>query len=212
MSDAIFMGASILAAVGDLTGERRYFDMAVRQIDFMNVLVRRDDGLYRHSPLTDAAWGRGNGFAAIGYALTLSKLPTDHAAYARVLGEYRDYMRTLARWQNADGTWRQVVDHPGSYHETSSTAIIGYSMQRGLNRGWLEPEEFEASVARAFSAVSQRTDAAGGFIDVSESTNKQPSLEAYLGREALFGRDPRTGGFALLFAVERGTADAGPGF
>jgi rhamnogalacturonyl hydrolase YesR len=53
MSDAIFMGASILAAVGDLTGERRYFDMAVRQIDFMNTLVRRNDGLYRHSPLTD---------------------------------------------------------------------------------------------------------------------------------------------------------------
>lgn len=203
MSDAIFMGASILAAVGALTDERRYFDMAARQIDFMNDLVRRDDGLYRHSPLTDAAWGRGNGFAAIGYALTLSKLPADHPAYERLLGQFRALMRTLSSWQNDDGTWRQVVDHPGAYHETSSTAIIGFSMQRGLNRGWLDAAEFEPRVERAFRAVSVRTDENGAFIDVSESTNKQPSLEAYLMREALFGRDPRTGSFAMLFGVER---------
>ena len=79
-------------------------------------------------------------------------------------------------------------------------------MQRGLNRGWLEPAAFEPGVERAFGAVSQRTDGDGGFIDVSESTNKQPSLQAYLGREALFGRDQRTGSFALLFAVERAAA------
>lgn len=203
MSDAIFMGASILAAVGDLTHEQRYFDMAARQIDFMNALVRRDDGLYRHSPLTEAAWGRGNGFAAIGYALTLSKLPESHAAYPRLLTEYRDLMSTLAAWQNEDGTWRQVVDQPGAYHETSSTAIIGFSIQRGLNRGWLDGAAFDDVAERAFLAVSMRTDAAGGFINVSESTNKQPSLEAYLHREALHGRDQRTGSFAMLFAVER---------
>ena len=183
-----------------------YFDMAARHIAFMNTLVRRNDGLYRHSPLTDAAWGRGNGFAAIGYALTLSKFPADHPAWPRLLEEYRSLMATLASWQNDDGTWRQVVDFPGAYHETSSTAIIGFSMQRGLNRGWLDATEFESRVARAFTAVSHRTDRDGGFIDVSESTNKQPSLEAYLGREALFGRDQRTGSFALLFAVERDAA------
>ncbi len=76
-------------------------------------------------------------------------------------------------------------------------------MQRGLNRGWLDAAEFEPRVERAFRAVSVRTDENGAFIDVSESTNKQPSLEAYLMREALFGRDPRTGSFAMLFAVER---------
>jgi len=203
MSDAIFMGASLLAAVGNLSGERRYFDMAARHIGFMNNLVRRDDGLYRHSPLTDAAWGRGNGFSAIGYALTLSKFPVDHPARDQLMSEYLSLMTTLAQWQNADGSWRQVVDHPGAYHETSSTAIIGFSMQRGLNQGWLDPAEFEPRVAAAFRAVSTRTDSEGGFIDVSESTNKQPSLEAYLDREALFGRDQRTGSFAMLFAVER---------
>lgn len=204
MSDAIFMCAGILAAVGNLTGETRYFDMAIRHIAFMNNLVHRDDGLYRHSPLTDAAWGRGNGFAAIGYALTLSRFPEDHPAYTQLLDEYRALMATLAAWQNEDGTWSQVVDHPGAYHETSSTAIIGFSMQRGLNRGWLATDDYEAVVEHAWLAVSTRTDNDGRFIDVSESTNKQSSLEAYLQREALFGRDTRTGSFAMLFSVERG--------
>ena len=202
MSDAIFMGASILAAVGDLTGEQRYFDMAVRQIDFMNALVRRDDGLYNHSPLAEAAWGRGNGFAAIGYALTLSHLSTDHPGFARILDEYRSYMQTLASWQNDDGSWSQVIDYPGVYHETSSTAIIGFSIQRGINRGWLDAG-FEDNARRAFEAVLTRTDFEGRFIDVSESTNKQPSLDAYLLREALYGQDNRTGSFAMLFATER---------
>jgi hypothetical protein len=76
-------------------------------------------------------------------------------------------------------------------------------MQRGLNRGWLAAGDYEPTVERAWLAVSTRTDSDGGFIDVSESTNKQPTLEAYLHREALFGPDNRTGSFAMLFSVER---------
>lgn len=207
MSDSIFMGAAILAEVGALTGERRYFDMAARHIEFMNGHVRRADGLYRHSPLTDAAWGRGNGFAAIGYALTLSALPQDHPARERLLAEYRSLMAALARRQNADGTWRQVVDHPGAYHETSSTAIIGFSMLRGVRRGWLEADPYAGRVERAWRAVLRRTSLDGELVDVSESTNKQPTLEDYLMREALLAPDPRAGAFAMLFATELAAAE-----
>jgi unsaturated rhamnogalacturonyl hydrolase len=202
MSDSIFMGGAILAAAGGLTGERRYFDMAARHIEFMNALLVRDDGLYRHSPLTDAAWARGNGFASIGYALTLSAFAPDHPARDQLLAEYRSLMETLAGFQNEDGTWRQVVDHPGAYHETSATAIIGFSMQRGLVNGWLEREAFAPVVRRAWQAVAARTGEDGSFIDVSESTNKQSSLRDYLLRRALHGRDERTGGMVMMFALE----------
>jgi hypothetical protein len=37
---------------------------------------------------------------------------------------------------------------------------------------------------------------------VCESTNKQPSLDAYLYRAAILGQDPRGGAMALLFATE----------
>ena len=71
MSDAVFMAGPILAATGKLTGERKYFDAAATHFASMRKLCLRDDGIYRHSPLCEAAWGRGNGFPALGLAWAL---------------------------------------------------------------------------------------------------------------------------------------------
>src|SRR5688500_4508890 len=72
-SDSLFMDVPILAAAGALTGDRRYFDMAARHVAFMQQIVLRPDGLYRHQASADAAWGRGNAFPALGLALTLDR-------------------------------------------------------------------------------------------------------------------------------------------
>ena len=80
MSDAVFMGCPILAQTGKLTGDKKYIDMCQRHFEFMRKLVLREDGLYRHSPLDEAAWGRGNGFPALGLALCLTYLPKSHPA------------------------------------------------------------------------------------------------------------------------------------
>ena len=47
-----------------------------------------------------------------------------------------------------------------------------------------------------------RTGSDGTLLDVCESTNKQRSLDDYLRRAALTGRDPRGGAMALLFATD----------
>jgi unsaturated rhamnogalacturonyl hydrolase len=201
-SDSIFMGTAIVAQAGALTGERKYFDMADRHLRFMQNLDLRPDGLYRHQTATDAAWGRGNGFAAIGLALTLAELPRDHPGYAHALASYRNHMAALLPYQNRDGLWRNVVDHPGAYAELSATAMIGWAMLRGLNEGWLDGRDYERAVDRAWLAVSSRTSPAGGFIDVCESTARMTSLEQYLRRAATLGEDPRAGAMVLLFATE----------
>ncbi len=102
-SDSVFMGTTILAQAGALTGERRYFDMADRHLRFMEKLDLRPDGLYRHRPEADVPWGRGNGFAALGLALTLTELPRDSAAYSHALQGYRNLMKTAAA--AADPRW-----------------------------------------------------------------------------------------------------------
>jgi unsaturated rhamnogalacturonyl hydrolase len=201
-SDSVFMGTAIVAQAGALTGERKYFDMADRHLKFMQNLDLRPDGLYRHQPATDAAWGRGNGFAAIGLAMTLAELPRDHLGYAHALASYRNHMAALLPYQNRDGLWRNVVDHPGAYAELSATAMIGWAMLRGLNEGWLTGRDYERAVDRAWLAVNARTSPAGGFIDVCESTARMTSLEQYLRRAATLGEDPRAGAMVLLFATE----------
>ena len=207
-SDSVFMGTAIVAQAGALTGERRYFDMADRHLRFMQQLDLRADGLYRHQPATDAAWGRGNGFAALGLALTLSELPRDHAGYAHTLQSYRQLMAALLPLQTRDGLWRNVVDHPGAYAEFSSTAMIGFALQRGLQRGWIAGRDYRQAVDRAWLAVNSRTSPSGTFIDVCESTTRMTSLEQYLQRAAILGKDPRGGAMAMLFATERMTASS----
>ena len=91
-SDSLFMDVPILAKAGALTGDRRYFDMAVRHVAFMQQIVLRADGLYRHQASADAAWGRGNAFPALGLALTLSEFPRDHPAYPRLLATFQAHM------------------------------------------------------------------------------------------------------------------------
>src|SRR6185369_10205962 len=91
-SDSVFMGTTILAQAGALSGERKYFEMADRHLRFMEKLDLRPDGLYRHRPEADVPWGRGNGFAATGLAMTLSELPKQHPGHAHALQAYRNLM------------------------------------------------------------------------------------------------------------------------
>ena len=209
-SDSVFMGTVIVAQAGALTGEKRYFDMADRHLRFMEHLDLRPDGLYRHQPATDAAWGRGNGFAALGLALLLPELPHDHPGYAHALQSYRSLMAALLPLQNRDGLWRNVVDHPGAYPEFSATAMIGFALQRGLGNGWIEGPRYRAAVERAWLAVDSRTSSSGTFIDVCESTARMTSLDQYLQRAAILGPDARGGAMAMLFATELMAAPAGP--
>lgn len=202
-SDSLFMGTVILAQAGALTGETKYFDMAARHIAFMQKLVSRPDGLYRHTPLTEAAWGRGNAFPALGLALTLSDFPEAHPARAQILKSFQDHMAALARHQTPEGLWRNVVDYPGAYPETSATAMIGFAMQRGVRRGWLPANTYRPMIDAAWRAVLARTGARSSFLDACESTTKMKSVEEYLQRAALLGPDPRTGGMVMLFATER---------
>jgi rhamnogalacturonyl hydrolase YesR len=201
MSDAVFMACPILAKAGKLTGDRRYFDMAQRHLRFMQKLCLRSDGLYRHSPLGDAAWGRGNAFPALGLALALSDTPRDHPAFDEMRQALRDHLTALSRHQDENGMWRQVIDVRGAYPEFSATAMIGTAMLRAVRRGWLDGRTFQPRVDAAWLGVLARV-RAGRLTDVCESTGKLPTLQQYLDRVAISGEDARGGAMALLFATE----------
>lgn len=202
MSDSVFMSCPILAKAGMLTGERKYFDMAARHFRFMEKLDLRPDGIYRHSPLTDAAWGRGNAFPALGLALTLSDFPSDHADFGGLLQAYQRHLATLSKFQGPDGMWREVIDEPASYPEFSATAMIATAMLIGIRHGWLDSNSYQPRVDRAWEAIVRRVGSQGSLMDVCESTGKQKSEADYLRRAAILGQDSRGGAMALLFATQ----------
>jgi rhamnogalacturonyl hydrolase YesR len=203
MSDAVFMAGPILASTGKLTGDRRYFDAAALHFESMRKYCLRDDGLYRHSPLCEAAWGRGNGFPALGLALALSDWPADHPAFEPLLKEFRSHIAVLKAHQDSKtGCWHQVIDHPESYNEYSCTCMIGFAMVRGIRRDWLDRSEYQPRVDLAWKAIESRTSPIGELVNVCAGTGKQKTLQDYLDRPAINGRDDRGGAMGLMFTTE----------
>ncbi|HEY5314740.1 MAG TPA: glycoside hydrolase family 88 protein, partial [Pirellulales bacterium] len=202
MSDAVFMGCPILAAAGRLTGEAKYYQMCLRHLRFMRRLTLRTDGLYRHSPLCEAAWGRGNGFPALGLAWTLSLWPATEPGRDEVLGAFRDHVAALLPLQDRTGCWHQVIDHPESYREFSCTCMITWSLARGVRLGLLPRERFDPAIGRGWQAIKLRTQPDGVLVDECVGTGKQSSLRDYFDRPATWGRDDRGGAMALLLATE----------
>jgi unsaturated rhamnogalacturonyl hydrolase len=202
-SDSVFMDIPILAKAGALTGERKYFDMAARHFLYMQKIVGRPDGLYRHQASTDAAWGRGNGFPALGLALTLTDFPKDHPDYAALLAAFRKHMQALSPFQDENGMFREVIDYPGAYPEYSGTVMIATAMMRGIRKGWLEASVYQPIVDRAWRATLARTAPDGRLFDVAESTGTRGlTFKDYLRRGAILDRDPRGGAFAMILATE----------
>lgn len=202
MSDAVFMGGPILTQVGTLTGDAKYHDMAVRHLRFMLKLNLRKDGLHRHSPLNETAWGRGNGFPALGLALCLSDLPKDHARRAELLAAFQSHMTAMARHQDPTGMWHQVVDRDESYRELTVTCMTTFAMIRGVRNGWLDKKKYTPIVARAWTALKTRIAPDATLVDVCTGTGKQRSLRAYYDRTAILGHDDRGGAMALMVTTE----------
>lgn len=204
MSDAVFMSCPLLAAVGKLTGQEVYFDACEKHFDFMRKLCEREDGIYRHSPLCEAAWGRGNGFPALGLTMSLEFLPKEHPAHAKFHAAANKLLDALQK--HADPMIHQVVDHPESYREFSSTAMCSLAamlLDKNLLTGASADSPRARWVADAWAELKRRTSENGELVDVCESTGKQKTLDDYFKRKANKGRDDRGGAFALLLATQR---------
>ncbi len=163
--------------------------------------LQQADGIFHHSPEAPTAWGRGNGFAALGLTETLTVLPSEHPARTAIMEIYHRHMSGLRDQQAPDGMWRQVVDVPGSYRELSVTALTVTSMARGLQLGWLD-ESYAEVVERGWRGLLAHIDRDGVLVDVCISTGDGPTLRHYLDRTAVNGADDRGGALALGAALE----------
>lgn len=195
MSDSVFMVCPLLARAGMSTRAAEHYER-------MASLCKRRDGLWRHSPLAEAAWGRGNAFPLVGLALTLLWMPPAHPKRAGLTAEFDSLVKALLKQQQTSGMWRQVIDHDGAWEEYSATAMITAALAIGRRHGWTDKRRAKTAIDRAWPALMKRTGPNGEIDGVCESTGKQTSLEAYLSRRSLRGIDSRGGAMGLFAAVE----------
>jgi rhamnogalacturonyl hydrolase YesR len=163
--------------------------------------LQRPDGIFIHATDGPFAWGRGNGFAALGLTEVLSRLPDKHPARAGLMAVYRRQMAELPHHQSPDGSWRQVIDEPGAYREETATAMLMVAMARGLRLGWLD-KSYAQPIERAWRALAAHVNDDGTLADVCTGTGAGPTRRYYLDRPAINGPDDRGGAMALAAAVE----------
>ena len=202
MSDAVFMGGPILAIADSITREfedPKYAKATISHLQACALMNQLDNGLYQHSPLDPTAWGRGNGFAALGASICLSLLSPETKGYEQVKQKFIKQINELVKHQDATGSWHQVVDHPESYPEFTSTCMIASAILLGIKKGVLPRDDYWSVIVGAKQATIRRIAPSGFINDVCTGTGKQKNLRAYLDRQAIQGRNDRAGAMALLF-------------
>lgn len=200
-TDDMYMQCCLLGRAGAHLGDSASLELLGRSLRLYAARLQRPDGLFVHAPEGPHCWGRGNGFASLGLMEGLTALPATHPERAGILAAYRLQMAALLRHQTPEGTWRQVVDRPGSYREITATAMNLTAMARGVRLGWLSPEYREV-VRRAWAGLSARIADDGALTDVCTGTGSGPTLRYYYDRAAIAGFDDRGGAMSLLAAVE----------
>ena len=193
-----FFAGTLLGRAHALTGEASYRD---RLLDFLRAIdTCRPNGLYWHCHASPHFWGRGNAFAALGFAEALSHLGA--GGLEDLASNHVAHLTALAGHQDGSGLWRQLIDDPDTYLEHSATTMIGVALARGLREGLLPQEPWRGVVERAWDGAASRIGGAGELDQVCVGTGPLESRQAYVERAYSTGTDARGGAMALWFAVE----------
>jgi unsaturated rhamnogalacturonyl hydrolase len=185
--DDLYMSCPFLARWGTLTGQRRHWDDAAHQVLAFAGRLQDGDGLWFHGWFDREGrsngykWGRGNGWALLTEAEVLDQLPPDHPQYAALLAVFRRHVDGLRAVQAPSGMWRQVLDRPELWEETSCTGMFAFSIARGVRRGWLGPEYLPIA-QKAVEGLRTHVTWDGSVKDTCVGTGIGRTLEHYRDR------------------------------
>lgn len=166
--DDLYMSLPALAQMGVLTGDRKYFDEAVKQYhQFSQRMFNNERGLYMHGWVQDMDphpqfhWARANGWGLLTKIELLDALPKDHPGRAEILAMLKKHAAGLAQRQDGTGFWHQLLDRNDTYLETSATAIYAYCFARAINNGWLDAKAYGPAALLAWNAVATKVNDKG---------------------------------------------------
>ena len=164
------------------TSDHKYLDRDANEMVAYLRKLQQPNGLFYHAPDVPFFWGRGDGWVAAGMAEMLTSLPENHPQRAEILAGYMKMMAELLKDQNPDGTWRQLIDHPESWEESSSTGMFTFAMIEGVRHGWLPEETYGPAARRGWIALAGFVDQNADVTNVCMGTGKQNSYAYYMAR------------------------------
>ncbi len=170
--DDMYMITAVQVQAYRATHDARYLDRAAITMAAYLDKLQQPNGLFFHAADSPFYWGRGNGWVAAGMAELLRSLPKNHPRRARILDGYKKMMASLLKYQGEDGLWRQLIDHPEAWAETSSTGMFTFAMVTGVKDGWLPSKTYGPAAHKAWLGLVKHIDGEANVQDVCVGTNK----------------------------------------
>ena len=166
--DDLYMAVPALAQMGKLTGDTKYYDDAVKQVQqFSARMFNKEQGVYMHGWVQGMQehpqfhWARANGWAIMTMIELLDVLPETHVGRKAVLDQLKAHVKGLVAYQSGNGFWHQLLDRNDSYLETSATAIYTYCIAHAINKGWIDGVAYGPIAALGWAAVSTKINSNG---------------------------------------------------
>ena len=164
------------------TGDMKYVERAAKEMAMYLDELQRLNGLFYHAPDVPYFWGRGNGWMAAGMAEVLRFLPESSPYYSRIIQGFQTMMASLKKYQTEEGMWRQLVDKPDCWIETSGSAMFAYAFIMGVKYGWLPVKEYGEAARRAWLGMVTYINPDGKVREVCVGTNKKNDMQYYYDR------------------------------
>jgi unsaturated rhamnogalacturonyl hydrolase len=180
--DDMFMITALQTQAYRATGDTAYIDRAAREMVLYLDSIQLENGLFYHSPTAHFSWGRGNGWMAAGMTEILRALPADNTYRQRIMDGYHKMMAALLEYQADNGMWRQVIDDPEFWEETSSTAMFTYAMITGVKNGWLDKKTYGAAARKAWLSLVTYINDDDNLTEVCEGTGTSTDRNFYMNR------------------------------
>lgn len=161
-ADDLYMGVSFLSKMGKYSGNNLYFDDAVKQVlNFNKYLWNPQKELFYHAYYADlkciagAHWGRCNGWVMLATVHLLDVLPDNYPQKTEIIDLLKRHIMGVARYQDSDGLWHQLLDKYDSYTETSCSSIFVYCIAHSINRGWLD-KRYSSMALKGWDALKKQ--------------------------------------------------------
>lgn len=105
-----------------------------------------------------AFWGRANAWYMLALVDVLEVMPPSNTNYSVLKGYLEKLAASIASYQNADGTWYQVLDQKdnalnGNYEESSCSALFTAAYLKALRLKLLESSKYETMAKKAYVAL-----------------------------------------------------------
>ena len=202
-ADDMYMSIPFLARMGKMTGDAKYFDDCIKQVEnFNKYLYDPATGLYFHNYYSDvnmngvAHWGRCNGWIALATVQLLNNLPANHPKRQELINYLLRQIVGYSRYQDQTGLWHQLLDKPDSYLEASVTAMFTYAIAKAVNEGWINKTYI--NIARqGWKGLAAKITPDGNMPDVCIGTGIEDDIKFYYTRPAALNDTHGLGAFLM---------------